>query len=378
MFSQLISSPKVLDIELLEPVVHLHGRRGDAVLRGTVGITLSKPYVLKSLVLLFEGEQRLVRSGQKVTRRCIAHHKLVMYPSTHDAPSISLQSGKNRFGFEMQLPPGLAGTIECHRIRVDYKLTVSAGYHRLASPATVQKRQFTKPIQLVRPPSSSTLSVLVNGENIESCVDSQKQHSRWCQYNITIDQRAVVMGQTLPVTLRIAPHLEGLRLEHIYTQLVERRHIRNVSGKWETDRSDHMLLPVDKSAFVPGRAQSLREPWQGTVSYHIASVMEGGLVRTCKRESPDYYIDHSIIVSFVVSFPVLGRHREVRRFTKTIVFESDIDILDPLCCTKISSQHNCLHALPPYIEQEASPSVPHNHFLSPPATPPPYDDICAS
>ncbi|KAI9495655.1 hypothetical protein BDB00DRAFT_786179 [Zychaea mexicana] len=405
-----MSNPKPLDIELLEPVVHLHGRRGDAVIRGSIGVTVSRPHTLKSLAVLFEGDAKLLQSNYKVHQRRIAHHQLILYPtttttSTSQQRSLLLQPGTTRFAFEMQLPPGLAGTIRCDQINVDYNLVSSIQYSRRSS-ITVMKHRVAKPIHLIRPPSSSTLSVLVNGENVESSVDSQKQHTRWCQYRVTIDQRAAIMGQLLPITLSIAPHLDSLCLEHVYTQLVEQRCVREKeSGEWETHKSTHMLLPVldGKSCmFTPGKSMALREPWQGTLLYRISAVMQDDLVRTCKRESPDYYINHSILVSFVVSYPVLCQPRETRRCSKTLVFQADIDLLDSQCCSPKTSSDETFQGywqtLPPYEEYSSSPastssllSVPDtntSHLLMmgtptstatpPSAVPPPaYDEICA-
>ncbi|KAG2221821.1 hypothetical protein INT45_013317 [Circinella minor] len=363
MFSHLISSPHTLDIELLEPVIYLHGRRSDAVIRGSIGVTVHKPHTLKSLVLLFEGRSRIKHGDYKVSRKRIARHQLTIYPTTTTSNTSSssssqrpflLQTGKSRFGFEMRLPPGLAGTLHCKEIKVDYKLMASIQYLRHPSSSAIVKRDISKPIYLVRSPLSSTMSALVNSENVDPCVDSQKQHSRWCQYHITIDQRSVVLGQVLPITLSIAPHLDGLCLEHVYTQIIERRHIRGKKHhgdlneddgdeEWETYKSTHMLLPmdcnqqqeqqIDEEGYSPGKSIPLREPWQDTLRYHVSSVMENGLVRTSKKESPDYYIDHTVNVSFVISFPVLGRGGETRRYTKTLMFQSDIELLDPNMCS---------------------------------------------
>ncbi|KAI9269010.1 hypothetical protein BDA99DRAFT_557783 [Phascolomyces articulosus] len=425
MFSNFISASKVLDIELLEPVVHLHGRRADAVLRGTIGVTVNKPHTLKSLVLLFEGESRLLHGNRKVSRRRIAHHQLVLYPTTptiatanhqnqHHTSPFLLQPGTSRFGFEMQLPPGLAGTIHCDEINIEYNLVASIQYSHHSSSLAVIKRRIKKPVHLVRPPWSSTLSVLVDGENIDASIDSRKQHSRWCQYHITIDQRSIILGQVLPITLKMAPHIDGLRLEHLYTQIVERRHVREKedNGEWETHKYTHMLLPIqddESSSFTPGKSVSIREPWQGTLSYRISSVMEGGLVRTCKRENPDHFIDHTINISFVISFPVLCRRGETRRFTKTIMFQSDIELLDPNVCysppspkstlttiegTAEQQQHQqsaYIQGLPPY-EEPGSPSgglssllmaspEDNDSYLSPPpispGAPPTYDEVLA-
>ncbi|KAI7851798.1 hypothetical protein BDC45DRAFT_537954 [Circinella umbellata] len=360
MFSHLISSPHTLDIELLEPVIYLHGRRSDAVIRGSIGVTVHKPHTLKSLVLLFEGRSRIKHGDYKVSRKRIARHQLTIYPTTTTTSNTSssqrpflLQTGKSRFGFEMRLPPGLAGTLHCKEIKVDYKLMASIQYLRHPSSPAIVKRDISKPIYLVRSPISSTMSALVNGENVDACVDSQKQHSRWCQYHITIDQQSVVLGQVLPITLSIAPHLDGLCLEHVYTQIIERRHIRGKKyhgdlneeedEEWETYKSTHMLLPtacnqqqqeqIDDEGYSPGKSIPIREPWQDTLRYHVSSVMENGLVRTSKKESPDYYIDHTVNVSFVISFPVLGRQGETRRYTKTLMFQADIELLDPNMCS---------------------------------------------
>ncbi|KAG2221420.1 hypothetical protein INT45_012671 [Circinella minor] len=115
----------------------------------------------------------------------------------------------------MQLLLGLAETFHCKIIEINYNCVATVQYFRDSSSLVCVKRHVLKSIYLVCPPMSSTKSVLVNSESVDAFVDSQKQYSKWCQYHITIEQRSIALRHVLPITLSIAPYLNGLRLEHV-------------------------------------------------------------------------------------------------------------------------------------------------------------------
>ncbi|CDH50639.1 predicted protein [Lichtheimia corymbifera JMRC:FSU:9682] len=342
----------LIDIRLLEPDIRLPVDGGNGgVLRGSVSITCRKSYTIQSLELLFEGFQYIITDGDrplKGERKQIARHPVLLYPVSSNntdadtAPDLLISPGTTQCTFESILPSHLPATIQCPELDIQYSLRATMHYNRIttttSSNSTTSKPQWlsrkrirntacTIPVRLIAAPSSASLLYHNHG------IDSLKQTTTWCQYRIAFEHRSITAGKTMGILLQMAPHLQGMWLEQVYIEWIERRRVSTQK------LSKHLLLPIrwvqlDQSgqqhhtiATPPLRLGSHPR------SFRLAYQVPEHLVPSTQFHD-QFEMDHHVIVSMLLSFPAVVKcknddnKRYMRRYTKTIRFGTDIRVID--------------------------------------------------
>ncbi|KAI8371665.1 uncharacterized protein BYT42DRAFT_581038 [Radiomyces spectabilis] len=318
-------------IHLLEPVLYLESSQDTpTVLRGVVNLDLKKSRAIESLDVYFDGqlETQWIGSDSKCEQRRtnIAHQRIDLLRDTPgSASALVLNSGKTRFGFEMELPEGLPETVECPNIRVHYQVSAVVTFVNNRRILQTGKAPVKKTVQrsktfvrLARLPFEDILL----GENYRALIDSRKHLSKWFQYHIIIDKKAVALGTWLPVTVGLAPTVPGLRIMHFCLQVIERRSV--CPDKWHTIQTCHMLQRAcSTDPQIPNC--DLDEPWQGTIHYKVPD--DRSLAHSTQRYS-GFRVSHMLLISIMISFPEKGALSLTKRGQRTITFQTDIDLLD--------------------------------------------------
>lgn len=359
----------LIDIHLLEPDIRLPVEDdGNGVLRGSVSITCRKSYTIQSLELLFEGFQYIIAGTSyilinllyiythimivldgdrplKGERKQIARHPVLLYPvssnsntDTDTASDLLLSPGTTQCTFESILPSHLPATLQCPELDIQYSLRATMHYHRITTcnATSSSKRQWlmrkrirntacTIPVRLIAAPSSTSLLYHNHG------IDSLKQTTTWCQYRIAFEHRSITAGKIMCILLQIAPHLQGMLLEQVYIEWIERRRVSTQKT------SKHLLLPIRWVQLDHyGRQHTMTPPLRlGSQprSFRLAYQVPEHLVPSIQFHD-QFAMDHHVVVSMMLSFPAVVKcknddsKRYMRRYTKTIRFGTDMRVID--------------------------------------------------
>ncbi|KAI8381297.1 uncharacterized protein BYT42DRAFT_545210 [Radiomyces spectabilis] len=321
-----------LSIQLLEPILFLGANQEAApVLRGNVIVHSHRSCTLKKLSLRFDG-QLTTQSVENINdirlkkdcQKSVAQQDLVLHPSSaRSAAPLLLHVGTTCFAFEMQLPEGLPESIDCQQAKVRYNLTASMTY-RSTSSLSDTSEDCTQAVQLARLPFEGSLT----GDNYSDTIDSRKHYASCCQYHVIIDSKAVALGDNLPISIRIAPIVQNMRIKNVYLQLLERRQVLNREEVMKTSQSCHLLHPSKDASSIassPLPTDDLDKPWQATMYYKIPRDADG-LVHSTSTY-PEFSVSHLLFVSMLVSFPALTQNNNIRRVQHTITFQTPIDLL---------------------------------------------------
>ena len=129
-----------------------------------------------------------------------------------DAKGTVLAAGNYEFPFEYMLPGDTCETLEgIPEASISYRLKARVVRSRLASDIHTYKH-----VRVIRTLEPSALEFLhaMSVENI---------WANKVEYSITVPQKAVVFGGTLPLEMRLTPLLKGLELGDIHARLMEIR-----------------------------------------------------------------------------------------------------------------------------------------------------------
>lgn len=272
-------------------------------------------------------------------------------------------SDTKRYTFEMPLSAGIPETIHSSQININYELSVKLDYYKSSS---ICHEEYNKPVVLARLPENGMLA----GENhSNTTIDSRKHFSNWCQYRITLDKKAIFIGSTLPVKLEIAPLVTDLKIKQVVVQLIEKCTFNDTNI---TSQSVHYMYPAKGYALtLPVR--SITKPWEASCTFQIPN--EKKQLSHSTDNYASFNIQHTLAVSFVISVPTnnsgtqFNTYGQGRFETKTISFQTDIDLLDSHLSTLVHCE------LPPYncpVSNEELYKL-NSHGLAP-RSPPKYEE----
>jgi hypothetical protein len=258
-------------------------------------------------------------------KKALARQSLVLYPALEQEGAnrpLVLNAGLTQFGFEMQIPSKLPETIECADIKVNYEVTAIMEYYPLNSflraTRRIQKESTKQALRVARLPYENILI----GDTMSDPIDSRTHKFAWLDYQILVVKKAVALGSELPITFRFLPTYDGVSINRISIQMLERRNLyRDATPR--TSHSVYGIVPSkNNTTVVPNYA--LTEEWEGTVNYHVP---EGKSLVHSTQEYSDFNVSHTLLVSISISVPGTGRINSCRT-QKMVTFQANIDILN--------------------------------------------------
>ncbi|KAI8987659.1 hypothetical protein BDF20DRAFT_851507 [Mycotypha africana] len=354
-----------VSVNLLEPTIYIEPNSDNFnVVRGTVNINLPRTTTVKSISVRFDGVMETkgytfasVEAGAYAQRKPLARQRLVLYPNLLGQPEetvnrpLVMNAGLTQFGFEMQIPSKLPETIECSDIKVNYNVTAVLEYYsRNSSTASTLLQQlgrtynrgsynnkngryikaFAKqPIRVARLPYCN----LLLGDSMADPIDSRTHRSRWLNYQILINKKAVALGSDLPITFRLTPAdaEDEVTMDRVSIQMLERRDLFRSNSTPHTSHSIFTIQPSANNQLNGGDVLPLNtaltagHAWEGTVYY---SIPENKALSHSTQEYSEFNISHTLLISITLSVPGGSGRFTSSRVQKTLSFQTHIDILD--------------------------------------------------
>jgi hypothetical protein len=301
-------------------------------------------------------------------KKTIACQKLALYPTeaSLEEQSLILNAGMTQFGFEMKVPAGLPETVDCTDIQVNYNVTAVVEYYsdsqRFLRSSRRLVKEFTKQnIRVSRLPDTNVLS----GDNVNPSIDSRTHRCTWLHYQILTDIKSVPLGSDLPVTLRITPLREGVVVDRISVQMLERRNI--YTDATHTTQSIHTIhLSRNNKTKLPVTA--LNGKWKGELLYQIP---EGRSLVHSTQPYSDFSVSHILLVSLSLSIP--GENKLNQRVQRMVTYQTDIDILDQTVSELDPLKLPSYDGPPPFDDTQYVFGDYDRKFVDPPS----YDEIFA-
>jgi hypothetical protein len=188
----------------------------------------------------------------------------------------------------------------------------------LRATRRTQKECTKQDIRVARLPYEN----LLMGDSMSDPIDSRNHKSAWLNYHLIIDKKAVALGAELPITFKFVPTREGVSIDRVNTQLLERRNLyRDIT---HTTHSVHYINPCkDNTVNFPNTV--LNGDWEGTINYKIP---EGKALVHSTQEYSDFNVSHTLLVSITFSIPGSGSRANMTRVQKMVTFQTNIDILN--------------------------------------------------
>lgn len=376
----MLSKSSCISVQLLEPTIYVEPNSETCnVVRGTINIHLPKTTTVKSISVRFDGKLKTkgytfdaMDASGFAQKKSLARQRLVLYPTMEQVDAhrpLVMNAGLTQFGFEMQIPSRLPETIDCPDVKVTYYVTAvmeyqssSSSFLRMGRSSTV--KEFAK--QDVRVARLPYENILV-GDSMSDPIDSRTHKSAWLHYQILVDKKAVALGSELPITFRMLPTYNGVSVDRVAIQMLERRDLFRESTR--TTHSVHSILPsASNKTTIPTTA--LSEPWEGTIKYGIP---EGKSLVHSTQEYSDFSVSHTLLVSIALSVPGAGRFT-ISRVQKMVTFQANIDILDETIGELDSLKLPTYDSPPPFDSSDYVFGEYDRKFADPPA----YSEIYAT
>lgn len=326
----MLSKSSYISVQLLESTIYVESNSDASnVVRGTININLPKTTTVKSISVRFDGKMETksysfdsMDAGSFAQKKPLARQRLVLYPTLEQVDAnrpLVMNAGLTQFGFEMQIPSKLPETIDCSDIKVSYHVTAVMEYQSNSFLRVGRniKECAKQDVRVARLPYENILV----GDNMCEHIDSRTHKSAWLHYQILVNKKAVALGSELPITFRMLPIHNGVSVDRVAVQMLERRDLFREST--HTSHSVHSILPSSNNkTIIPNTA--LSEPWEGTVKYNIP---EGKSLVHSTQEYSDFNVSHTLLVSIALSIPGTGRFA-ASRVQKMVTFQANIDLLD--------------------------------------------------
>ncbi|KAL1859515.1 hypothetical protein VTK73DRAFT_7578 [Phialemonium thermophilum] len=199
------------------------------LLKGTVVLCLPAPLKIDNVHLRLTGTLRLAWTDSRATPTGISNQKVdksstilihrwqpfvgIGAPEPGGGTStkgVTLAAGNYEWPFELLLPGDTCESVEgLHEAHITYKLKATVARGKLAYDLHAYKR-----LRIIRTLESSALEFL-HAMSVENIWPNK------IEYSITIPQKAVVFGTSIPLHARFTPLLKGLELGDISVKLVE-------------------------------------------------------------------------------------------------------------------------------------------------------------
>ncbi|KAI9268375.1 hypothetical protein EDC94DRAFT_646024 [Helicostylum pulchrum] len=325
----MLSKSSNITVQLLEPTIFIEpSSNTHNVIRGTINLNLPKTTTISSLSVRFDGKmetksysfEAMENSGSFAQKKALTRQRLVLYPAPeqtdHTRPLV-LHAGLTQYGFEMEIPSGLPESIDCSDVKVEYSVTAVMSVcinSFLRVKRRNQKECCKEVIRVVRLPCED----IIMGDNIADLVDSHTRKSAWMDYQITVGKKAVSVGSELPITFNFRPTSEGVAVDRVTVQMLERRDLYR-----DTTHTNHSVYTINlhkdnKTLFPVG---ALKKDWKSTVLFKVP---ENKTLVHSTQEYPDFKVGHTLLISISLSIPGTGHYR----VQKLVTFQTSIDILD--------------------------------------------------
>ncbi|KAI8643264.1 hypothetical protein BD408DRAFT_415242 [Parasitella parasitica] len=372
----MLSKSSCLSIQLLESTIYIEPS-SDAcnVVRGTININLPKTTTVKSISVRFDGKMETksysfesMDAGGFAQKKPLARQRLVVYPPLEQEDverPLVMNTGLTQFGFEMQIPSKLPETIDCSDVKVSYHVTAVIEYHSnsFLRMGRLVKEFAKQDVRVARLPYENILV----GDTMSDPIDSRTHKSAWLHYQILVDKKAVALGSELPITFRMLPIHDGVSVDRVAIQMLERRDLYRESTR--TSHYVHSIQPSSENkTTIPTTV--LYEAWEGTVKYGIP---EGKSLIHSTHEYSDFNVSHTLLVSIALSVPGMGRFTATR-VQKIVTFQANIDILDEKIGELDSLKLPTYDSPPPFDNSEYVFGEYDRKFADPPA----YSEIYAT
>ncbi|KAI8087580.1 uncharacterized protein B0P05DRAFT_531522 [Gilbertella persicaria] len=363
----MLSKSSFVSLCLLEPTLYTEQKPDTcSVIRGTVYINVPKPTKVQRIYIRFHGKMETKsHSFESDQKKSIAQEQLELFP-IQSTPSKVLNAGTTPFSFEMQIPSGLPETIDCSDIKVHYQVSAVMEYisHSVLRGTTTSQDIAKQDICVARLPYQGILT-----GDVSNSIDSRAHQSTWLCYQLLIDKKAVALGSILPITFRLLPTTEGLIIDRVSIQMLERRHLYRDTTY--TSHSVYTLSPCEKNT-VSFPTEPLKDAWEGTVHYRIPA---GKNMVHSTRPYSAFHVDHYLLVSIGFSVPSSTQSRfGSQRTHKMVTFRANIDVLDKtvgdLDALELPSYDNP----PPFENEQVVYGEYDRKFVEPPA----YHDVCST
>lgn len=245
----------------------------------------------------------------------------MLYPTleqTDASRPLILNAGLTQYGFEMQIPSRLPETIDCSEIKVEYSVTAvmdvypSNSFLRISRGS--HKESFKQAVHVARLPYENILM----GDTMSEPIDSRSHKATWLEYQILVGKKAVALGNELPITFRFSPTHNGVSVDRVTIQMLERRDVhRNIT------HSNHSVFGINpcKKNTTEFPNDILAEPWEGTILYQIPY---GKSLSHSTQQYSDFGVSHTLLVSISLSISGSGLYR----VQKLVTYRTNIDLLD--------------------------------------------------
>ncbi|KAI8064688.1 hypothetical protein BC940DRAFT_320886 [Gongronella butleri] len=215
---------KSLSIDLIEPVVYLHGpkdKHTTNILRGIIRFRCKRTMYIDSVTLKFIGVSKTLwpEASQHWDKQVLVDSEI---PISHTP--MYLKGGKHAFPFEILLSNTLSESIECGLGHVRYKLIcqIRTQSHwrsfllpKTAAPAAAHIRA-KRSVILVRLPSQDS----------PRCISQTHHLQEQQQLNMVIETAHVTPGAALPLSLHFSHPEAIVSLQQLSVKLIERQKFR--------------------------------------------------------------------------------------------------------------------------------------------------------
>lgn len=254
----------------------------------------------------------------------------------------NIQSGYNRFPFEMFIPSYIPESIECELGFVEYRLIASMRRPRRFPLSSEFVTEI--PVELIRLPMDLTMS----GDNPAESISISRTLPEFGDYSITVEKQIVSPGMLLPVSLRFASSVENARIEDLIVKVHERCTIR-APDKGVTRIINHKITLRRTDQVEPNLGINLVDlggaPWEDRIFYEIPDDRKMRLHASTSYR--DINVRHWIQVFVKVSVP---NPKPEEAPTQPLIFK-EIMLDSKLCVLRAGAVTEDLVTLPQYSER---------------------------
>ncbi|SAM02729.1 hypothetical protein [Absidia glauca] len=265
---------KSLSIDLVEPVVYLHGAKDKHninILRGIIRLQLKRPIHMESVTIQFVGiSKTLWPEASEHWDKQVLVDTLIPICRT----PMRLKKGAHAFPFEILLSNALSESIECGLGHVRYKLVCQVNtqpptWHSHSplrfsmSPLMNSPLKAKQSVTLVRLPSPDT----------PRCITQTHHVTPHDQLNMVVETAHLTPGALLPVSLHFSRPESIQSLDSLSVKLIERQKFRAPSK--QTTRILHHEITLQQQS----TKQESTDPQANDIDPDSTDVVNGSETR---------------------------------------------------------------------------------------------------
>lgn len=358
-------SKNTVHIDLVEPVVYLRGSHQDdthTTVKGAVILNLQDSTLFKNITVRLLGQSTTAweeggPTGVGGQQRRFGSSKtfidsiIPIYPTVQSEAErlMILSPGRYRYPFELCLPNSLPESVNFEEAKVNYKLIATLEKEKRQGnsilPGFLQAKVDTaeQEINLVRLASDAVFT----SDGLRESITAHHQLPDLCDYHITVEKSAISPGGILPVSVRVIPHLKGMRIEYVHVRLQERRDLK-IPEKQVQDslEKQHYLRRQDHAKMtVNADIDELGSCWEDRIVFVVPEADRCPNLHHSTMAHPEISVQHWLQVTVLVAYP--GESSKPTQ--RALVLDTKITVLNE--CVSSHADEDCV-ALPQY--QEAS------------------------